>query len=279
MATTEGSGRRHGEEYVLSKRQLKDFQEKGLAIIENLLTEEELRTIEATYDEYMKNGSSSKQGKDFCDMSKPFNTPREEYSIVNAMLPRVYYPELKGNIYERVAQSIANQLFPDVSMVIDYDQLLDKSPNCTDAVFAWHQDMAYWPPKTTTPDTRTVTFSLALNSTNIENGCIKYIPGSGKSKTLRQHKPLGETREEAHAIRLNIDESKEKISYAQVPRGSASIHDEYVVHGSAGNSSSGSRRTYVIAFRTKDTVEKERSLGFTHSHNDEINWDVFNQWA
>lgn len=56
-------------------------------------------------------------GKDFCDMSKPFNTPRENYSIVNAMLPSRYYPELKNNIYERVAKSIATQLFPDVEMV------------------------------------------------------------------------------------------------------------------------------------------------------------------
>ena len=45
------------------------------------------------------------------------DTPREEYSIVNAMLPSRYYPELKNNIYERVAASIAAQLYPDVEMV------------------------------------------------------------------------------------------------------------------------------------------------------------------
>jgi phytanoyl-CoA hydroxylase len=64
----------------------------------------------------------------------------------------------------------------------------------------------------------------------------------------------------------------------QVPRGSASMHDEYVVHGSGGNLSKKSRRTYVIAFRTKDTVDRERRANFTHSHNDAVNWDVFNAW-
>ena len=59
-------------------------------------------------------------------MSKPFNTPREEYSVINAMLPRRYSPELQGNIYEQVAESIAKQLYDDVEMVLDYDQVMHR---------------------------------------------------------------------------------------------------------------------------------------------------------
>jgi len=269
---------KEGELYLISESQKADFHEKGLAILENFLTEGELKTIESTYEDYMKNGSSAKQGKDFCDMSQPFNTPREDYQIVNAMLPRVYYPVLQNNVFERLAKCVVKQIYPDVEMDIDYDQLLDKTPKSKDAIFAWHQDMAYWPPASLTPDTRTVTFSLALDSTTKRNGCIKYIPGSGKAKTLRSHKPIGTSREEAHAIQISVDEEAENVEYAQVKRGSVSIHDEYVVHGSGGNYSDGRRRTYVIAFRSKDTIRKERDVGFTHSHNDTTNWDVFNQW-
>jgi phytanoyl-CoA hydroxylase len=57
-------------------------------------------------------------GKDFCDMSAGFDKKFEDYAIVNAMLPRVYYPLLQGNIYEKRAASIARQLFPDVEMGI-----------------------------------------------------------------------------------------------------------------------------------------------------------------
>jgi phytanoyl-CoA hydroxylase len=272
-------GKRHGETYKICPRHLSEFQSKGLAILDDILTEEEISSIETIYNDYMSNGSPDKQGKDFCDMSKPFDTPRDQYSVINAMLPRIYYPELQGNIYEKVAASIARQLFSDVEMVIDYDQLLDKSPGASDAVFAWHQDMAYWPPPSMTPDTRTVTFSLALDSTTLQNGCIKYIPGSGVNKSLRNHNPLGKNREESHAIQIAVDETAERVEFAQVRRGSASIHDEYVVHGSGGNLSNKSRRTYVIAFRTKKTVETERAAGFTHSHNDKVNWDVFNKWG
>lgn len=34
------------------------------------------------------------------------------------------------------------------------------------------------------------------------------------------------------------------------------------------DSTAGFRRAYVIAFRSESTVEIERQLGFTHSHND-----------
>ena len=74
---------------------------------------------------------------------------------------------------------------------------------------------------------------------------------------------------------MHVDEAREPIETLCVPRGSVTIHDEYVVHGSPGNTTNGDRRTYVVAFRTADTVERERKAGFTHSHNDAVNWDSF----
>jgi phytanoyl-CoA hydroxylase len=266
-----------GDKYKVCSTTVEDFNTRGLAIINDVVSEKDLLEIEAIYDQYMAEGSREKQGRDFCDMSKPYDTPREEYSVINAMLPRRYYPALQGNAYERVAANIAQQLFPGAEMILDYDQLLDKNPGAADAQFAWHQDMAYWPSPAMTPDTRTVTFSLAMDTTTKENGCIRYVAGSGVDKVLRNHKPLGKTKADAHAIALTLRDDEE-VSYAQVKRGSVSVHDEYVVHGSGGNTSKGKRRTYVIAFRVKDTVERERAAGFTHSHNDEVNWDVFNNW-
>jgi phytanoyl-CoA hydroxylase len=55
-------------------------------------------------------------------------------------------------------------------------------------------------------------------------------------------------------------------------RGSVTVHDEFVVHGSSGRQ----RRTYVLAYRPKRVVDAERRIGSTHSHNDVVNWDTFN---
>jgi hypothetical protein len=279
--TQDKCGIRVGNQYSLCGEQIETFRRDGLAILDNLLSESEIRQLELLYDEYMATGSPDKQGKDFCDMSQPFGTPRDQWRVINGMLPRVYHPQFQRNIFEKVAKDIASQLFPDADMLLDYDQLLDKKPDQPGAIFAWHQDMAYWPSEELTPDTRTVTFSLALDSTTAENGCIKYIKGSGKNKKLRNHRPLGANRDEAHAVCIDVDESEggEAISLAEVSRGAASIHDEWIVHGSSGNLSDGPRRTYVIAFRVRDTVERERRAGFTHSHNDHVNWDSFRTYS
>jgi len=137
--------------------------------------------------------------------------------------------------------------------------------------------MGYWPPPAYTPDTRTATFSLALDATTAANGALKFVPGSHKSKVIRPHVPIGKSRDDAHAIAIDFDEAAEKIVMATLSRGDVSIHDEYVVHGSAGNLTDGHRRTYVLAFRTAETIALERKAGFTHSHNDDTNWDTFHK--
>ena len=209
-------------------------------------------------------------------MSKPFGTPFDEWSVVNGMLPHRYHPPLRNNAWERLAAEIAAEVFPGVDMVQDYDQLLDKRPGKGDAVFAMHQDMAYWPPASlTAKDTRTVTLTLAIDAEDAENGCIRYVPGSQKERKLRPHRPLHEGREEGHAVVVDVA-ADEEIRLAEVPRGGVTLHDEWVVHGSPGNASPRHRRTYVIAFRTRAIVDAERAAGFTHSHNDDVNWDVFN---
>ena len=96
--------------------------------------------------------------------------------------------------------------------------------------------------------------------------------------SVPQHKPIGKSREEAHAIAIEVDEARETVAYVEVGRGDVTVHNEYVVHGSGGNGTPGTRRTYVVAYRTADTVARERKAGFTHSHNDKVNWDSFNEW-
>jgi hypothetical protein len=108
---------------------------------------------------------------------------------------------------------------------------------------------------------------------------LRYVAGSQKDKKLRPHSPLGESRDDAHALSIQVDETKgDIIKLAPASRGSVTIHDEYVVHGSAGNTCpEKQRRTYVVAFRPRKVVEAERIIGFTHSHNDDVNWDTFEE--
>jgi ectoine hydroxylase-related dioxygenase (phytanoyl-CoA dioxygenase family) len=132
--------------------------------------------------------------------------------------------------------------------------------------------MAYWPDSSKVLGvdlTDTCTFSLAIDDSLPENGCLRYVVGSGVSKTVRPHRPAaGDSREEGHALVTDVGEDEE-IRLAPARKGSITIHDEYVVHGSGGNTCMDrQRRTYVVAYRAAEIVKAERAIGFTHSHND-----------
>lgn len=279
--TEQRYGRISEDEYSLTPEQIAAFHQDGCITLENVLTEEEVDPLCSVFDRFVR-GEIQVPGKDFCDMSQPFGTPYQEWNLVNCMLPTRYYPPLSNNIYERITQCIASQLFEQHEMVKDYDQFLNKRPNRTAAVFAWHQDMAYWPGAVALniSTTATCTFSLALDDSDEENGCLRYVVGSGHSKTLRPHRPASNSRDEGHALITDDVSDDEPIRLAPARKGSITIHDEYVVHGSGGNASPHrQRRTYVLAYRANDIVEAERKIGFTHSHNDEVNWDTFQDGA
>lgn len=264
-----------GSEYELSGAQIEAFARDGYLTLDNFLTEEELAPIEAIYDRFRR-GEVEGMGRDFCDMSGPYSRAFEDYNLINAMLPRVYAPELQGNIYEQRATSVARQLIGD-DCALDYDQFLSKRPKRSEAVFAWHQDLGYWP--TGTPDNRTTTCSLALDDADEENGCLRVVPGSHKEPSIRGHQPTHRTNpdtgevEVAHALTIELNDDDEVV-YLPVKRGSITVHDERIVHGSAGNRSDNWRRTYVVAHRSEATVAYERSIGFNHSHNNERHWET-----
>jgi ectoine hydroxylase-related dioxygenase (phytanoyl-CoA dioxygenase family) len=272
-----GFQRRQGQRYKVTPKEIAQFKEQGYLILNEVLTEEELKTIDPYFD-YLISGSKAEEMKrDFCDMSQPYGTPIEDFKLVNAMLPSKYCPELVNNIYFQIAQDIADQLHEGGKAAMDYEQFLAKKPQKAGAEFAMHQDLGYWPK---TKNTWTATVSLALNDTDVENGCLQIVPGTNQEIELRKHSPkkynnssTGDSiaRNESHTLVIDMKETDE-IVYLPVKRGSVTIHDERIVHGSGGNTTNEWRKTYVIAFRDAGTIGEERAIGFTHSHNDDVNW-------
>ncbi|MGI9601020.1 MAG: phytanoyl-CoA dioxygenase family protein [Acidimicrobiales bacterium] len=252
-----------GDHYAVSDDERAFFAEHGYVHLRGLLTEAEVDELSVVYDRFLRR-EIEVPGKDFCDMAGDYGRNPEDYSIVNVMLPRRYHAAWQGNVYERRAASAAQQLCGD-GMTIDYDQLLAKQPYKEDAVFAWHQDMAYWPD---TPDTRTATFWLAIDDSTVENGCMRFVPSTNHETALRPHQPQFGDRGESHALGTDLLPTDEPVP-VPISRGDVTVHNERVMHGSGGNHTAGFRRAYILALRSADTVAIERELGFTHSHNDD----------
>lgn len=274
-----GHHRRMGRNYVLTQKEIKQYNELGYVVLHDVLNEEELQFLDPWFDHFINGKEADRMAKDFCDMSQPYGTPFEKFQLVNAMLPSTYRKELANNSFHQITQNIADQLYTGGKAAMDYEQFLAKKPSKKGAEFAMHQDLGYWPK---TENTWTATFSLALTDSDLINGCLQVLPGTNKEPELRKHFPKsfskeqkedGVSRDESHT--LVIEEHKDDIKvYLPVKRGSVTIHDERIVHGSAGNESDVWRKTYIIAYRDVDTIAKERAIGFTHSHNDIVDWDA-----
>jgi Phytanoyl-CoA dioxygenase (PhyH) len=262
-----GPHRRKGNTYQITPAEVIQYREQGYLVLEGFLSEQEMAAIDPWFEHFV-HGREPGMERDFCDMSQPYGTPVEQFRLVNAMLPSKYRPELANNIYHQVAQSVADQLY-DGKAVMDYEQFLAKKPQKEQAEFAMHQDLGYWPK---TKNTWTATFSLALSDSAIINGCLQVVPGTNREPELRSHRPKDGSRDDSHTLVIETRDTDEVV-YLPVKRGSVTVHDERIVHGSAGNLSGEWRKTYVMAFRDAETVRQERAMGFTHSHNDKVNWE------
>ena len=106
----------------------------------------------------------------------------------------------------------------------------------------WHQDGQYWP----LDPLRTVTVRLAIEDSIPENGCMRYIPGSHKSRTLEHHEHSTGTGAVLGQKLAAIDESLAKDDVLRA--GQISIHDVYLIHGSEANRSNLRRSDYAIRY-------------------------------
>lgn len=274
-----GHHRRMGKNYVLTQKEIEQFHELGYLVLHDVLNEQELQFLDPWFDHFITGKEAERMARDFCDMSQPYGTPFEKFQLVNAMLPSTYRTELANNSYQEITQHIIDQLYDGGKAAMDYEQFLAKKPSKKGAEFAMHQDLGYWPK---TDNTWTATFSLALTDSDLINGCLQVLPGTNKEPELRKHFPKsfskeqegdGVSRDESHTLVIEEHANDSKV-YLPVKRGSVTVHDERIVHGSAGNESNEWRKTYVIAYRDIQTIAKERAIGFTHSHNDTVDWDA-----
>lgn len=106
----------------------------------------------------------------------------------------------------------------------------------------WHQDGQYWP----IDPLATVTVRVAIDDSLPENGCMRYLPGSHRARELVRHEVVTERHV---ALRQQLPEVDERLAKDDVLHaGQVSLHDVYLVHGSAANRSPRRRADYAIRY-------------------------------
>jgi len=115
----------------------------------------------------------------------------------------------------------------------------------------WHQDEAFVP----TRDRSLCTVWIALDEATIENGCLRFLPGSQRSGVIfprrRHNDPNLDREEEAYGFPQSVDAA---IPIPLEP-GSAVFFNGYLVHGSYPNvRPAGFRRALLYSYASAETL-------------------------
>ncbi len=108
----------------------------------------------------------------------------------------------------------------------------------------WHQDGQYWPIR----PIATCSVWIAIDDALPENGCMRYIPGSHRGRSLYEHRADQRTdrvlNEEVSADAFDAATARDDALRA----GEFSLHDVYLIHGSNANTSDRRRAAYVVRY-------------------------------
>ncbi len=117
-------------------------------------------------------------------------------------------------------------------------------PAGTGKTIPWHQDGEFWPIR---PLANTTVW-LALDDCTLENGCLRYIPGSHKMGRIGRHVP---TDQSEVLLELGLDHSEFDEGQARdliLEAGQMAVFDVFMVHGSQANRSATRRAAFIMRF-------------------------------
>lgn len=112
---------------------------------------------------------------------------------------------------------------------------------------SWHQDASYWP---LTPS-KTVTVWLAIDDADVENACMRFIPGSHLYGNLTWH--LSED-DEGNVLNQTVADAErfgEPVDDV-LRAGEVSIHSDLTLHGSEANDSDRRRCGLTLRYCAAD---------------------------
>lgn len=176
-------------------------------------------------------------------------------------------PDRKRGVYEEIFIQKVNlwQRHPDVNRFVMcrrfanlaarlsgrpirvwHDQALFKEPR-TGAKTPWHQDTHYWPHQEKEDQ---LTIWIALKDATIHNGCMSFIPGTHKLKTIE---PINLANpQDIFSLAPQFKGIKPKT--CELKAGSVTFHNGLTFHYAGPNKSDGMREAFAILYMPDGTT-------------------------
>ncbi|MBB4303472.1 hypothetical protein GGD81_002515 [Rhodobium orientis] len=213
----------------LSDAEIETYHRDGLVIPDYRLPEETLSGLKAAVDRLIADHPNVRPEQ----LSGPHNPWGQSARMIGN------YDFLSFCGFSEILDMVAQVIGPDI--ILWGSMLFAKPPKEGKAV-PWHQDGQYWP----ISPLATCTVRIAIDGSSVENGCMRYIPGSHRKKTLERHAVADR---DDYAIKQEMEEIDEAQARDVVlAPGQISLHDVYTVHGSNHNRSGTRRADYAIRY-------------------------------
>ena len=157
---------------------------------------------------------------------------------------------------DRMLDMIEQLIGPDILLWSSH--FISKDPAVGRAT-PWHTDADYWQGRLS-DDSQIVTVWISLDGSDVENGCMRVIPGTHHNSGHGKYHPVSRA-ENTFGQEINDVDSSRAVDMVLRP-GEASLHDGRIVHGANPNRSSRRRTGYTMRYLPASvTIIPERNRG------------------
>jgi ectoine hydroxylase-related dioxygenase (phytanoyl-CoA dioxygenase family) len=212
---------------MLSKQQIEQYGENGYVVPDYRLPEETLSAIKADHAQLVE---AHPQFSDYCGALLLCDFGFLNYAT-------------NPHILDMVEQLIG----PNIAL---WNSSLFAKPARVGTRTPWHQDGEYWPVR----PLATCTVWIALDDATTDNGCLRFLPGTHKHRSLARHR-YNDAKDIALPLELEpglVDESQ--AVDLELEAGQISLHDVFLWHGSEANLSDKPRRGMTLRYMPTTSV-------------------------
>lgn len=205
------------------------FEQEGYVSPIDLLSPEEAAVVRQSYDD-LEADLKARGVKE---------RPTQQHLLHKPFWDLVQHP--------RVRQTVTAAMGPDVILIAT--GFFSKTPDARDQFVAWHQDTTYWG----LDPAYAVTLWLAIDDSDVENGCMRVIPGTHRAPLphIKNAGKAGNMLGHGQAIEPSAIDENQAVDLI-LKAGQASLHHGMTVHGSNPNRSTRRRCGMTLRFTTPD---------------------------
>ncbi|NKB75482.1 MAG: phytanoyl-CoA dioxygenase family protein [Gammaproteobacteria bacterium] len=220
---------------TLTNAQIAQYKDKGYIVPDYRLPKSMLQKMRQQYETLLRDNAAIPA--DF--MLGPHLTKPGSQGIrgSNAWLEFATNPDLMNMAAQLIGENI-----------ILWGTTIFGKPAKSGKETPWHQDGDYYPIR----PLETLTIWIALDDVTLDNGPMRFIPGSHKGKNLYSHhwqkNPDLTINEVCDAKHFDASKSEDLLLEA----GQVSFHDVYMIHGSSANHTEHRRAAFIVRLMPAD---------------------------